>query len=58
MTGAVGSVVTQTAKVEGPIIDNNGMLNVFLDDGGGSQDYYIIGDLGRGRHPRKVVVQA
>ena len=57
LDGTVGSAITQTAKTAGPTVDNNGMLVVYLDDGGSSQDYYLNGDLGRGRFPQKIVVQ-
>ena len=31
-TGSAGDVITQTVGVTGPLVDTNGMLNIFVDD--------------------------
>lgn len=39
LTGASGDVITQTAGEVGIPVDNNGMLNIFVDDGGTGEIY-------------------
>jgi len=39
LAGTSGDVITQTAGEEGPAVDNNGMLNIFTDDGGTGEVY-------------------
>lgn len=34
LTGTAGNVITQVAGESGPVVDTNGMLNIFVDDGG------------------------
>lgn len=57
LTGSSGSSITQVAKTTGVDVDNNGKVNFFADDGGSSQEYYLMSVGGRQGVPTKVIAQ-
>lgn len=57
LTGGGGDVVTQVAKTTGFDADVHGLVNFFIDDGGGYSEVFVISEAGRQSGPIRLVVQ-